>query len=353
MHPDFIIIGGGIIGLASALELARAGLSVAILEQEEAGRGASWAGGGILALLPPWEYGEDVHQLARLSSTLYPAFIEGLVAETGIDPEFLKSGLLMLPPYDPARADSWRAANGGFIRAARDIAPALNCNENALWMPEVWQVRNPRLIRAVRACLESRGVQIFDHTPATELRIEGKRVLSVAAGSRRFSAHAIVIAAGAWSAKFLGARARGLAIHPVRGQMLLYKNEPGLLQAVVLRAETYLVPRKDGHILAGSTMEETGFDCGITETAARDLGQNARALLPQLGTPIRHWAGLRPGSPGNVPTIARHPEIENLYVNSGHFRYGVTLAPASARLLYNLAAGRPQPIDVGAYRWPA
>jgi len=116
----------------------------------------------------------------------------------------------------------------------------------------------------------------------------------------------------------------------------------------------YLIPRKDGHVLVGSTLEDVGFDKGTTAEAAHYLHAQAAEIFPLLAheKPVLHWAGLRPGSPDNIPVIGRHPVIENLYVNSGHFRYGVTMAPGSARLLCNMLMDKPQPIDIAPYQWP-
>jgi glycine oxidase len=130
-----------------------------------------------------------------------------------------------------------------------------------------------------------------------------------------------------------------------------------MLSAIVLREKEdfYLIPRRDGYILAGSTMEEAGFNREATSQAREALLAKARALLPVLTeeTLVGHWAGLRPGSPDNIPVIDHHPDIENLYLNSGHYRYGVTMAPASAFLLCNMILNQPQPLDITPYRWPA
>jgi glycine oxidase len=170
-----------------------------------------------------------------------------------------------------------------------------------------------------------------------------------------FSAAGYIVCGGAWSQHILGNFSLELDIKPVRGQMLLFKAQPGFLTCVVLQNNIYLIPRKDGHILAGSTMEAVGFDNSTTEEAKQELLSRAARLFPQLNEKllVRHWSGLRPASPYNIPTIDRHPQLENLYINSGHFRYGVTMAPGSSRILANLVSGIPQPIDTTAYRWPA
>jgi len=134
----------------------------------------------------------------------------------------------------------------------------------------------------------------------------------------------------------------------------LFKAQPGFLTNIVLQDGNYFIPRKDGHILLGSTVEHVGFDNSTTEEAKSELLSWAAKLLPQLNEKllVRQWAGLRPGSPENIPTIDRHPYFDNLYINSGHYRYGVTMAPGSARLLVNLLLGVSQPIDCSAYAWP-
>ena len=142
-------------------------------------------------------------------------------------------------------------------------------------------------------------------------------------------------------------------IKPMRGQMLLFKFDAPPLRHIVLQAGLYLIPRRDGHLLAGSTLEDVGFDKSTTGEAREMLQQRAAAILPALHKmqPVKHWAGLRPGSPENIPTIARHPVLGNLFINSGHFRYGVTMAPASVEMLMNEINGAPQPLNVRPYQW--
>jgi glycine oxidase len=140
-------------------------------------------------------------------------------------------------------------------------------------------------------------------------------------------------------------------VHPVRGQMLLFKTKPGLIKRMVLEENRYVIPRRDGRVLFGSTIEEAGFDKSTTEQARTELSAIARERFPVLKDyPIEHhWAGLRPGSPAGVPYICRHPELENLYINAGHFRNGVVLGPASARLAADLIIGRKPVVDPVPY----
>jgi glycine oxidase len=139
--------------------------------------------------------------------------------------------------------------------------------------------------------------------------------------------------------------------------MLLFRFSAAPLRFILLKDDLYLIPRRDGCLLVGSTLEDVGFDKGITAAARDNLLKGAQELLPALSSmvPVQQWSGLRPASPHNIPTIGRHPQIDNLYINSGHFRYGVTMAPASAKILLNEMTGVAQPFDVSPYRsgWEA
>lgn len=343
MNAHIIVIGGGVAGLATAWELARRGARVEVLERGEPGRESSWAGAGILSLLLPWDYPAPVTDLAGRSLDLYPDWIAGIRTASATDPEYRRTGMLVRPPYDSARA-----APGA------PLPPELAPFGPGLWLPEVAQVRNPRLLQAMREALAGRGVALHDRLGAVGLEAAAGRVTAAVAGTRRWQADLYVVAAGAWSAELLGPLAAGLPIRPVRGQMLLYHAEPGRLPCIVYRGGHYLVPRADGHILAGSTLEEAGFDKSTTAAAAAELAALVAGILPEVAAagPLRHWAGLRPGAPGNVPIIDRHPALANLYVNGGQFRYGVTLAPASAEHLADLIDGKAPQLGPHRYAWP-
>ena len=373
MSSDVIVIGGGIAGLATARELLRLGATVTLLERNYCGQEASWAGAGILSPLLPWDYSDAVTQLAQLSSRLFPQFVAALQAETGIDPEYQVSGMLVpdspssyekpqATPEENARtrlAELWCTRHDVRIRRVRshDIAPILARDEAALWLPEVCQVRNPRLLQALVSATARSGADIVEHAEVTGWKIEQGRVQSISTSrGERYSAANYIVTAGAWSRQLLAEHALKLDVWPVRGEILLFKAPPGLLGTMVLQEQDnfYLIPRRDGHILAGSTLEETGFDKRVTAQARKVLLERAHALVPALSeeTLAGHWAGLRPGSPHNIPIIDRHPVISNLYLNSGHYRYGVTMAPGSAQLISNIILNKPQPLDVTPYLWP-
>ena len=356
LNPDFLIIGGGVIGLSSALELAREGAHVTVLERGTAGAESSWAGGGILSPLLPWHYPDAVSRLCELGVELYPQWSAGLQSGSGIDPEFWVSGMLVLPPVDDTAAESWCAQHDWrHVREqARARVPALAESGAAWWLPDVAQVRNPRLVQALRATALNAGVNLLERVEVTRVVRTGPAHIDyLDTPQGKMQAGAYVVAAGAWSQTVLGDIAPHWPIKPMCGQMLLFKAAPDLLPHIVYRHGIYLIPRRDGHILAGSTVEDVGFDKSTTEAVRQMLYKAATDILPALKSAplVQHWSGLRPGSPDNVPTIARHPLIENLYANTGHFRYGVTMAPASALLLADLISNRKTTLDMTAYQW--
>jgi len=326
MMRDVMIIGGGVVGCLTAMALTRQGNKVTVIDRGVLGAEASWAGGGILFPLLPWDYSEPVNKLALAGAALYPALAEELIASTGIDPEYTICGMRVLPHFDAAVAQQWCTAHG--------ISAEIQNEE--LWLPQVAQVRNPRLIQALRQWLNIHGVVLKEHTEITALQTQADRVHTLQTSEgEKLSAGQYVITAGAWSKPLLGTYALESDLRPMRGQMLLYKLPSGTLQHILYGDDFYLIPRRDGHILAGSTVEDVGYDKSTSPQAAADLKRKAIGLLPALANcnPLAHWSGLRPGSPDNIPIIAKHPALENLWLNTGHFRYGVTMATASAQIL--------------------
>jgi glycine oxidase len=353
---DILVVGGGIIGMLTARELAMAGARVTLVERQECGRESSWAGGGIVSPLYPWRYSEAVTALASWGQRHYAGLAETLTQESGIDPEWIRSGLLMLDVQEGGEARAWAAAHGHEMKQLagaelRDLEPALAVGESGLWMPEIGQVRNPRLAQAARAALAVHGIEVMEHTEVSGLVFRDGQIRGVETDRGGIQASRVIIAGGAWSARLLQALAVGIKVEPVKGQMILYRTEPGAIRHIVLNQGKYLIPRRDGHVLAGSTLEYVGFDKRSTREALQELQQVAETMFPLLaGCPVvKQWAGLRPGSPSGIPYIGEHPQVAGLYVNAGHFRNGVVLGPASARLMSDLVLGRATIVDASPY----
>jgi glycine oxidase len=343
VQKSYLVIGAGALGLASAEVLLQQGDEVTVLDQGAVGQESSWAGGGILSPLCPWDYPDVVTQLTSRGAALFGAWAENLYRATGIDPEYSRCGMLVLPPFDVQAAKRWCEAHG--VKFSK--------RDDGLFLPDVAQARNPRLLQSLRVRVEQLGASIIDHCAVQKIQSDNTQVINVMTSSGEVSADNYIVTAGAWSKQLLGEQALQLGIKPIRGQMLLFKFDTPPLPHVVLQAGLYLIPRRDGHLLVGSTVEDVGFDKSTTEEAREMLLQRAIKILPDLRDMplVKHWAGLRPGSPDNIPTIGRHPSLKNLYINSGHFRYGVTMAPASVEVLMNEINGLPQQFDVGAYKW--
>jgi glycine oxidase len=351
---DTLIIGGGIIGLLTARELAISGQSVTILERNAgAGLESSWAGGGILTPLYPWRYPEPVTDLSAIGHIEYPKLAADLFQATGIDPEYVRSGHLVLDTDEYDQAKSWAREFSRKIPHNRKssffsridineialIEPELSENfYNAFWFPTIGQIRNPYLMHSLIKDLILRGVKINTRACVEKINSEAGRVVSVETNVGKRTAKNYLVAAGAWSASLLKDTGLSLDVEPVRGQMILFKAEPGRLRRIIINNGKYLIPRKDGHILAGSTLEYVGFNKETTDSAYQALWRAAVNMVPFLeySPVVKQWAGLRPGSNNGIPTIDRHPVLDNLVICSGHFRNGVIIGLGSARIAAEL-----------------
>ncbi len=351
------VVGGGVIGLLAARQLRAAGLDVSVLDRGQIGREASWAGSGILSPLHPWRQPDAVQPLSLWSQRAYPNLAAILAAESGIDPQLHISGLLLPDCADADAAHVWARRWQVPLEtldasALRHAEPALAPHASGLLLPKVAQIRNPRLMRALRVALQQAGVTFEEQCEVLGFAQRDQRIVALDTRHGRRRVDVLLVTAGAWSGELLRGCGLTLPIEPVRGQILALQTEPGLIRHVVLAQDHYLVPRRDGLVLAGSTVERAGFDKTPEPTAAITLRAAAARLVPALADapPVAHWAGLRPGSPDGTPYIGRHPQFENVYVSAGHYRSGLTLAPASAALVSALITGQRPPLDGAAYR---
>ncbi len=356
-HIDILIIGGGISGLLVARELQMAGREVKIIDKSTTGREASWAGGGILLPIYPWRQARAISELVIKSLQSYPELSRELHKATGIDPEWHPCGMLIVsnPDYDAAVA--WcRIYNVIYQDAPKSMLKNLDAeNDKPLWLPNIAQARNPRLLKSLKAYLTLRGVDFIENADILKMDIENRRVRSINISGQELIPNHVVVCAGTWSGQLLRTwlphSSCQLPIQPVRGQMLLFNAKPETLNHMILSGDQYLIPRQDGKILAGSTVEQAGFEKVTTKEAKEDLYRFATGLLPDLKNyPIcAHWAGLRPGSPEGIPYIGPHPDVDNLSINAGHFRNGLVMGPASASLLADLILERTPQVDPKPY----
>ncbi len=359
---QYLITGGGIIGMMTAMMLRQQGADVALIDRQLAGRESTWAGGGIVSPLYPWRYPESVTRLASRSQMLYPEITEYLLETSAIDPEYLISGMLTIAPDEEQDALRWAAKNGKQLSLISkdeiselepEFTPAAG---SAIWMPDVAQVRNPRVAKSLRETIIRLGVELLEEHELRGLVTDSGKVTGVETSQGILNADNIILCTGAWTAQLVSLFSDLIPIiEPVRGQMILFKTVPDLIKHITLWEDRYAIPRKDGRILFGSTVEYSGFVKQTTEDAEAELYDVVTGRYPILKEyeVELQWAGLRPGSPSGVPYIARHPEYENLYINAGHFRNGVVLAPASCELMLKLLAGTAEESESSDYKLEA
>jgi glycine oxidase len=360
-NPDVLVVGGGIVGAAIAYRLAKDGLAVTLLERGEIGRESSWAAGGMLTPVHLAEYPGPLAGLCAASLALYEPLCRELAALSAVDPEYRVTGLLLLVTgeqgeRDAAMLEDWKRERGQPCRRlSREEALALEPRltpslRGALHLPDIAQVRNNRMAVALAEAAARKGAEIRPNSPVTGfLRVPG-RVNGVKTAHGDVFAGATVLAAGAWSPEILRPLGIELAVRPVKGQMLLVGGPPDFCRHMVLDGESYLIPRADGKILIGSTLEEKGFDKSVTLDAVGDLARRGARLMPDLaGLPlVGSWAGLRPATPDRLPYLGRAP-VDGLLFATGHFRNGILLAPITAEIIARLIADRDPGIDLAPF----
>jgi glycine oxidase len=343
--PPVVGVGAGAIGAACAWELAGAGLRVTLIDRAEPGTEASGASAGMLSAFTPARAGA-IGRLYRLSRDLYAPLAETLRAESGVDIEHERGGHLELCmtegeargarrlAADPAHA----AEELAFLDAAelRRLEPGVTLEAiGALHLPRNEWVNNGRLVTALVQAGARRGVTCVFGDPVEELLCARERVMGVRARDHgRLEAATVVLAAGAWSSGIRGVPAE-LRVRPVKGQMMALGNVPSTFRHVVVREEVYLVPRASGECLVGATVEDGPHDRHVTAEGLRWLVTEALATVPALaGAALRRvWAGLRPASADGLPVIGPWPGLAGLVVATAHFRSGILLTPATARIV--------------------
>ncbi len=351
-----VVIGAGVAGLGIGWRLAQTGAEVVVLERAQPGRGATWASAGMIA--PAAESGAAASspdaKFSHYSSSLWPDFAAELEAASGFQIGYRKSGSLICALSDQKAAEL-RGGPGQWLSAGEALAmePMLTPSiKGAAWLPEEAQVDNRALGRALASAFMRAGGKLLPNEAVIRLEMDPSGVF---AARTPFAAHegdAFVLAAGAWSGRIDGLPPHALpAVRPVKGQMIALRPPKGApAPGPMLReGHVYLVPRED-RLLVGATVEEAGFDTGLTQEAEQELYDGAVALLPDLERwPVcEHWAGLRPGSPDGLPILGR-AAIGRLFVATGQFRNGILFAPAVAEALSALVLGREPVADIAAF----
>ena len=351
---DVLVVGGGIIGLSVAWRLAQRGMSVALLERDRIGGSASWAAAGVLAA-GAWQRRDAAVEFQRKSLRLYPRFCAEVAEASGIDPEYANCGSIELLFEEQklrmalVETDAAEAyldfENKPVLRLltpadARQIEPKVTANcLGAKLCSFTSQVRNPRLLRALAIAARAAGARIIEGCEASALRRDGERIVGVHTRQGDFSAKTTVLCAGAWSSQVDPQIETSMPVHPVRGQIVLLHMQPSSLQCIIRHRKAYVVPRLDGHILIGSTVEpDAGYDVNCTAEGIAILLDQARRMVPPLASArfVQTWAGLRPGTVDRRPYIGPVPGCDGLIAATGHYRTGLGLAPLTAEVVADL-----------------
>ncbi len=351
---DVVIVGGGLIGCSLAAELASREQSVVLVERAEPGGEASGAAAGMLTPQADAAEPSPFFDLALESRDLYPDWSRQILEETGVDIGYRRTGLLRVLPAGPAEAERaavrWQRARGLRVeelaceQLPREIGARLAPQARAVVLyPDEAVVDPRRATRAAWLLAERRGARVETGMSVRRFTIERGVCRGVETDAGSIASRAVVDAAGAWAA-FDGHLPVPVPVLPVRGQIVELRLGGTPLQTVLSSEEVYLVPREDGSVLIGSTIEHAGFRKEVTAGAIRGLLEAAARLCPEVTSArfVTAWAGLRPGTPDGWPLLGESG-IEGLYFATGHFRSGILLAPATARHMADLLTGRPVP----------
>lgn len=356
---DVVVVGGGVIGLSIAYVLARSGTAVHVIDQGEPGGGASWAGAGMIAPAATRPGPGPLDQLRSRSSALYPIWARELQEATGVDVGYRLCGGLDLALNDGEAEELERISKVWTEQGveyewldasqAREFEPGLGpaCVRVAA-LPGKAQVRNPRLLRALAGACTELGARISAHERVVDFTIQGDAVSAVATESGPIACGTLVMAAGARSGGLLERLGIRLPTPPIKGEIVLLREDEPRLSRILEHGKRYLVPRGDGLVLAGATEVDAGFDSAPTAGGALELLDEAIRLSPGLAEAKveRAWAGLRPGSLDGLPTIGWSGRHRNVLIATGHFRGGIQLAPATAEAVLDLIEGGPMRVDV-------
>ena len=359
------VVGGGVIGCLTALYLHKLGADPIILEKGDTGRESSWAGAGILCPIHPWLYPDSFTHLVDASLSMFPAMNAMLEEQSGLKTEWLSSGL-MIPMFADDRihhrdqALAWSKRFGWKVeeldaKQSCEHEPTLNAHvSGSLLWPEVGQVRNPRLLAAVKKALVNSNIQIREQAEVIGLSKNGQgSVTSVKlASGENIEVDAVLLAAGSWSGELARQIGLELPVEPVKGQIVLLKDEPGKVKHIIKHDDVYLVPRLDGHILVGASMERVGFQPGTTESVVNNLLEATYRITPGLkgAKVVEQWMGFRPGSPDGMPYLGPVEGHPGLWVATGHYRNGVALAPGTADIMSRWIMGEAPSMDLSDFR---
>ena len=344
---DVIVIGGGIIGVSLSIALRKGGATVLVVERGQPGREASHAAGGMLVDCP-LETPPVLQNLASASARMYPEFVHELEVESGLKVDLRDFGTILLLTPEHAKHNPAFVSSHALPQPLGEMESALSpCDGSVIYLKE--RSVDPRALTAAAIkAARNRGVDFSSGDAVEGVRQSNNRVAGVKTVKTSFSAHKVVNCAGAWSGAIPPI---ALPTRPVKGQMLCLALPPrNLLRHVVRSPKVYLIPRSDGRLLVGATVEEAGFDKRTIPSTIQRQHRAALELMPQLRDAkiLEDWAGLRPGTPDGLPILGA-TEIPGYYVATGHFRDGILLAPITAQLMAQVIADEEPAYDLSNF----
>ncbi len=341
-----MVIGGGIVGCACAYELAKAGASVTLLEYGKTGMQATNAAAGMLAPMIEAATPGPMMQAGMRALREYPSLVRQLEAACEFDTELRLDGILKVA-FEPEQLDelrrryAWQRELGLPMEwldapTCRELEPRVSERVlGGVFTPGEGSVSNQLLTLGLERAAITRGVDIRRRTPVTGFTTHGGRVTSVRCGDASFACDSVVLAAGARSGQIASRLRAHVPVRPIRGQMIALGGMSTPIHHIVWGPNGYLVPRANGLIFAGATVEDVGYRRRTTKAGVHAMRSMAIGLVPQLAAAKVHfeWAGLRPGSPDDLPMIGPLPAWPNVVAATGHYRNGILLGPLTGKLV--------------------
>ncbi len=346
-NSDLLIIGGGIIGLSLARQLHKKGFKhITILDKGKLGTESSYAAAGMLAVQAETDKPDEFFRFCNESNKLYPQFSEELFDETGVDIELDREGTLYLAFNETDENElrgryEWQKKAGLTVEKlsaieTHKLEPFVSPDIlGSLYFPNDRQVENRKLLHALEKYCEFTEIEIRENCEIKNLLIENGKIIGAETETEKFYAETVVLATGAWTSLIKAAEFALPEIKPIRGQIIEFHTAKRLFQKVIYSPRGYLVPRQDGRILAGATVEDAGFEKAVSESATEFLRENALEIAPSLVNINIHdqWVGLRPFASDGLPVLGEVRGIENLFIATAHYRNGILLAPQTAKIL--------------------
>jgi len=324
MNKNVIIIGGGIVGCLSALEFKKKGFDVTIIDKSNIGNESSSAAAGILYPLMPWKYDDTLYELSLGSAEFYAELSKKLLKDFNKDIEYIRSGLLLLPPFN----------EDDFLKWSKKSKTSYLRKNNSILLPEVAQVNPKKLMSSLKELIVSMDIKIFENLEVTSIKTNTHSIDAIYTNNdKEFRGDVFILSAGAWSSIIY--QKLDKKIKPIRGQIIEYFVGDLIIENILYSQGIYILQRKNRSIIVGSTLEDVGFSKINLKENLLELDRKAKNILKDLKkcSIDRAWYGFRPGVDDNHPIVSKDLSYGNMFIHSGHFRYGITTAPATTKIL--------------------